>query len=281
VSGFVELCGAPGSGKTTLMRALSGSRADRAPGSPLRLIGGDRLWLRTRPPLRPFLPALALPAVQMALARSPLLSRILLRAEVDEVLELWRRSIDAGSPRGPSIAAAVRTEVLALEMSGELQLDAARGAPHYRRRVDRWLEETLAAVALADALPSGLVAVLDEAGVQRSISLVGAEASDAHLARILGLIPRPLALVHLSVDPEVMDRRTADRLRDGRAPVLQSGRSDEEAIASVRRDAVAIRRAVAIVRELGTPVLELDAPAQAAPDDAARTVRAFLEELGR
>jgi len=278
---FIELCGAPGSGKTTLMRSLSGSRIERIRAEPYGLIGRDRLWQRPRALVRPVAPLLRASAVRLALARSPVASRLLLTDDADRLLGAWRGSGPDRMPSGPGAAQSIRAAVRALEEAGEILVDDPRGAPDYRRRVVGWLEETLAAAALADALPSGLVAVLDEAGVQRSVSLLGAGASDAHLARILGLLPRPLALVHLSVDPEVADRRTAERLLDGRAPVLQSGRSEEEAIASVRRDAVAIRRAVAIVRGLGTPVLELDAAADATPDESARTVRAFLEGTGR
>jgi hypothetical protein len=238
MTGFVELCGAPGTGKSTLARALGG-RTFVLEGRRRRLLSAGRAFVRVRSGLRPFARSLERPENAARLAVVPWLSDRILHvvetrtADPAEV-QFASRLADLPGP-GP---------------------DDVRSETAYRTAAMAWALETMRLTSIAGRLPSGVILVLDEGVVQRSVSLLGNMADDADRAALLDLFPTPLAVVHLVASPELLERRAATRREEGRAPRLHAMLEGADLGRSIAADVDAIERTLDIVGARGAPVLE-------------------------
>lgn len=243
MSGFIELCGAPGVGKTTLTAALAGSRIATVDG-PATIVPPARLTSVPRLLLRPVLPVLASAGGVATLARRPLLARVLTRAMGPEEL-VTRVVLPPGTVRD-----------LLADLPGPGPEDP-RSDMQYRRAALGWLEDTMRTLRLASALPRGVVALLDEGVVQRTISLVGTTGSASDRARLLARLPRPSMVVQLVAEPDLIGRRARARILAQRAPALHVDRDVEEVVALAQRDAHAIADATEELRASGVPVIDV------------------------
>lgn len=183
----VELFGAPGTGKSSLVRALVGRHIGSG-----RIVGPDDL---TRAPRGGPIGRLLSRDLTPSERRAALAAR---RDDWAELLGLIATSPigrDVTSASGPSAAAAVRADPLrALHAPG-------------------WVAHSLQLRALADAAPDDMIVVLDEGLVQRAPVVCGDDADAAALTRYLGLLPRATLHVHLTAEPAVLLARLRDRAR--------------------------------------------------------------------
>ena len=169
----VELFGAPGTGKSSLVRALDGRRV-----AGRRIVSAARLTRVPRGgPLGRFLPRDLTPAVR----------RAALTARRDDWAELL--ALAAAAP-----SALVGDPLRALHATG-------------------WLTTTLELRALADAAPDDVIVVLDEGLAQRAPVVCGPAPDDATLARYLGALPPCALHVHLREDPATLVTRLRGRPR--------------------------------------------------------------------
>lgn len=250
---YVELVGAPGSGKTTLADWLSGRRI---PGSPARWILPPHA-LRYRPRMAGPLTTAALmhPAALALAARAPGIAG---RLYVE-------------SPGVRSDAAGDSIEVQ--RVIGHTGVVGLRAEPGYRAEALRWLGVTLEQVAVAQAAPPRLIPLLHEGIIQRTLSVLGSSPDPAALDLLLGIVPSDALVVHLQVAEQLLASRTRVRLEAGLAPRLHHGLLEREAVELVLEDADRLRRTVEEFEARGGAVLRLRAgPAPAAPS---------VEELGR
>lgn len=170
----IELFGAPGTGKSSLMRALDGRRiGDRTVIAAHRLLRVPRRW--------PF---------------GLLLRRDLSPAERRRALAERRDDWSA-----------------LLEVVGASSLGRDGGDVLRALHAPGWLATTLVLRALADTASNRLVAVLDEGLVQRSAVVCGTDPDDATLTRFLRALPRPTLHVHLVAEPAVLVGRLRGRDR--------------------------------------------------------------------
>ena len=247
----IEFVGAPGSGKTTLVKWLAG----RASGS-----GGSRRWLIPASELLvPFRgEAIGLgriangPSVRAAAARRPLLRRIL----------MGRR---AGYPREPR----PETERL-LGLVREVTVLGPRGAVHYREEALGWLSVTLKLMEAAREASDRVVPMLDEGIVQRSLSVLGPRPEAAALEAVLSLLPRSTLVVHLRVPDEVLVARAVRRSRTGDAPLLHQGLTEQEIAELVVDDASELALRVETLEAKGWETLRLDAFRVGRPSEVGR-----------
>lgn len=170
----IELFGAPGTGKSSLLHALEGRRV-----AGRRVVGANGL---TRVPRRGPLGRLRPRALTPAERRAALSAR---RDDWADLLGLI-----GSSPLGRDGTDPLR----ALHAPG-------------------WLGASLELRALADAADDGLVVVLDEGLVQRAPVVCGSDPDDATLDRYLRALPRPALHVHLAQDPAVLVARLRQRAR--------------------------------------------------------------------
>ena len=169
----VELFGAPGTGKSSLARALDGrSVAGR------RIIAAERL---TRVPRTGILGRLRDRDLTPAERRAALADR------KDEWAELI--ALAAAAP-----AALADDPLRALHATG-------------------WLTTTLELRALADAAPDDVIVVLDEGLAQRTPVVCGPTPDDATLTRYVRAIPPTTLHVHLREDPAKLVGRLRARER--------------------------------------------------------------------
>ncbi len=259
MSGFIELCGAPGVGKSTLVAALAGRRVflpgGHATGA-VTLLPADRLTCVPRSPFRLLGPAMGGRAGLAALAARPRLARLMTRA----------LSVEEIATRMP-LASGTTGDLLA-----DLPLPAAddpRADPSYRDAALGWLEDTLRILQLAAELPAGVVALLGEGVVQRTVSLLGASASETETARLVARLPRPVAVVHLVAAPELIERRARARAAAGLTPQLHAGRDVEQAVGVALGDADAIARVVAGLARTGVPLVDVPVGGDGSPDESA------------
>ena len=190
----VELFGAPGTGKSSLARALDGRRV-----SGRRLVAAESL-LRV-PRRRPF---------------GTLLSRAMTPAERRRVLAERRDDW---------------AELLDLVASGPLGRGDGED-PLRVLHAPGWLATTLELRALADAAPDDLVVVLEEGLVQRAPLVCGAAASHHDLAGYLRVLPCATLQVHLVHDPSALVRRLRSRDRTIDRHVGLDDRALEESVRS-------------------------------------------------
>lgn len=170
----IELFGAPGTGKSSLVRALDGRRV-----AGHRVVAADRL---VRVPRRGPVGALLRRDLTPAERRRALAAR---EADWGALLDLVR---DAPLGRGD-------------------------GDPFRPLHAPGWLATSLELRALADAASDDVVVVLDEGLVQRVTVVCGADPDDAALGRFLRALPRPALHVHLAQSPSELVRRLRGRTR--------------------------------------------------------------------
>lgn len=195
----IELFGAPGTGKSSLVRALDGRRV-----AGRRLVDARRL---TRIPRGGMLGRIRRRDL------TPTERREALRARREDWGDLL--ALAAAAPRVLSLT----TDPLrALQAPG-------------------WLATTLELRALADAAPDDLVVVLDEGLVQRASIVCGPAPDDAALAAYLGALPPTALAVQTTVEHEtllarVMGReRTIDRHVGLDATALRASLAEDVALA--------------------------------------------------
>lgn len=169
----VELFGAPGAGKSSLMHALDGRRVGGR-----RIIAAPRL---TRVPRSGLFGRLRPRALAPAERRAALLDR----------RDDWELLLAC-------VASSAR--------SSETDPIRALYAPG-------WLAATLELRALADRAPDGLIVVIDEGFVQRAPIVCGLPASDDCLTRFLSAVPPPLLHVQLEQDARTLATRLLARDR--------------------------------------------------------------------
>ena len=169
----VELFGAPGSGKSSLLRALDGRGV-----AGRRIVAAERL---TRVPRAGLLGRLRDRDL------TPAERRAALAARADDWSELL--AMAAAAP-----TALADDPLRALHATG-------------------WLTATLELRALAHAAPDDVVVVLDEGLVQRSAVVCGPAPDDATLDRYLRALPTTALHVHLREDPATLVGRLRGRDR--------------------------------------------------------------------
>ena len=169
----VELFGAPGSGKSSLLRALDGRDV-----AGRRIVAAERL---TRVPRAGLLGRLRDREL------TPAERRAALAARADDWSELL--AMAAAAP-----TALVDDPLRALHATG-------------------WLAATLELRALADAAPDEVVVVLEEGLVQRAPVVCGPAPDGAMLVRYLCALPTTALHVHLREDPATLVGRLRGRDR--------------------------------------------------------------------
>lgn len=268
MSGHIELCGAPGVGKSTLVAALAGRRV-ATPDGTATIVPAQVLSAGPRALLRPLGSVLRSATIVGALSSRPGLARVATRA-------LTADALAAMAPLAPG-------EVTGL-LAGLPSPSTAdpRSDAHYRDAAIGWLEDMVRLLRLAERLGPGLVAALDEGVVQRCVSLLGASASVEDQTRLLMRLPRPGVVVHLVADLRLVEGRAAERHRAGRAPRLHAGRDVDAAVELLLADARAIGRAASAIASIGVLVLDVQVGATEAVDAlAGRVVRSIDEAVMR
>lgn len=248
----VELFGAPGTGKSTLLRALDGRRIG---GRRVVAVGRLRRVARRGPSDR----SAAGAPIGSGPARR-IMERLLSRDRTTEELAtlLARRTADWSA-------------ILALLTDAPL----GRGStdPFEPLRAPGWLRVTLENRALADAAPDDLVVVLDEGLAQRVRILCGDAPDAARLARFAVTLPPATLQVHLTADTGTLVARAQRR---DRTIYRHRGLDVPGLAASVERDAALLATVAETLRGRGDAVLEL-ATSMLDPEDAARTVITRLD----
>jgi energy-coupling factor transporter ATP-binding protein EcfA2 len=239
VSGFVELCGAPGVGKSTLARTLAGRTVELGD-SRVRFIPASRLSAVPREALAPVSRLLRRPSIVSRLSMLPLVADTLYRASPMDAVD---------APGVGRLLAALSADVHPVP-------EDVRSEPGYRARSVQWALMTHRLVMLAAALPQDVVALLDEGVVQRTLSLVGARSSTEQRRRALDLFGAPRAVVHLVGTSDLIARRASQRLAAGAVPQLHRSRGIAEVTELVLEDARAIAETVGVLAASGVPVIE-------------------------
>lgn len=184
---IVEMVGAPGVGKSTLLGRLAGRRLvdDRRVRTPTDLRRDPRRGVPGRLDRRFPRPT------------DPRLTRRLL-ADRDE---RW----------SPFLAHVVATP-------------GPTGEPPLRRlQALTWTLASLELLALAEERPDDEVVVLDEGPLQRALTLLGVDPGGPALARHVATAPVTDLVLHLRTDADELDRRVVGRARDGRVTARHAG----------------------------------------------------------
>lgn len=231
----VEMIGPPGSGKSTLVTALSRRRVGT---SRARMVSADRLALVPRRSLGGLAGLLEHPLVIGALAGAPRLAHVVARSRLDESRpggehDDLRAFVRARRPTGP------------------------RGDDPYRSGALDWLDMTLVLVDVAERAPEGVVPLLAEGLAQRSLSVLGAGIRPEDRDVFLRMLAPPRLLVHLRASTGLLVARARGRLADGSTPVLHRGRRPDETVRFLEEDAVALDGTTRALADLGWPVLTL------------------------
>jgi hypothetical protein len=243
----VELFGAPGTGKSSLLRALDGRRVGGR-----RIVSAQRLLrVRRSGPLGMLRPRDATPAER----RAALAER---REDWADLLELI-----AAAPLGrdPSSHGA----------GGEEH----RADPLRALHAPGWLAASLELRALAVSAPDALVVLLDEGLVQRTGIVLGPDPDPSHLDRYVRALPPALLHLHLHAGPTTVMARLGARAR---VIDRHAGLDGDGLVASVTADLDLYERTARALASAGQPVVGLgtdDAERQVA-DEAHRRIVAAL-----
>lgn len=247
----VELFGAPGTGKSTLLRALDGRR-----------VGGRRIVAVGR--LR-------------RVARSGRASGI--AAGAPEGSGLARRIIERLRSRDRTteeldglLTARTADWSGMLELLADAPLGHGSSDPLEPLRAPGWLRITLENRALADAASDDLVVVLDEGIAQRVRILCGEAPEPARLGRLVAAMPPAALQVHLTTDPATLVARTQQR---GRTLSRHRGLGPVDLAASLDRDTALLASVAEALRVRGDAVLDLST-STLDPEEGARAVSAWL-----
>lgn len=187
---IVELFGAPGTGKSSLVRALDGRTADGR-----RIAAGQRLLRVGRRD------AAATPGAPLAATGAARL--------VERVLRRERTPAERRS-----LLAARRTDwadLLAVLRASPFGRDG--DDPLATLHAPAWFAATLELRALAESADDGLVVVLDEGFAQRARLVCGDAPDAALLDRYVAAIPAAMLQVHLTASPDVLLDRLGSRAR--------------------------------------------------------------------
>jgi len=249
----VELFGAPGTGKSSLVGALDGRRV-----AGRRIVAAERLLrVARRGPSGAVVPGAGTGAGHIRRLVERLVRRDRTTAELRGLVTArrtdWAPLLDllddaplgrrTGRGMGPGPGPGTGRE-------GTDPLAALR-APG-------WLLATLEARALADAAADDLVVVLGEGFVQRARLVCGDLPDAADMDRFVAAVPPAALQVHLTADPSVLVARLQARGRtiDRHAELDASGLA-----ASVERDALLLTQLAARLDARGDAVLALETTA--------------------
>lgn len=263
MSDHIELVGAPGSGKSTLVAWLAG-RSVPIEGKRHALIRAEQLNRTTRigrGRSRDRLPAYR---ILMLTARSPLLERSLLR---------W-------DPHPPSVDVTRRVAALRAAV-GDLPAGDARADALYRDQAFGWLGETLGLLELARTLEPRVVPLLAEGVVQRTLSILGTRDVPAATQQVLEAFPAPRLIIHLHAGAASLAERAAHRRRLGIEPVLHRGRTFEAVVEQIAADSAALARIVRQCSLMGVPIIDVELARERGPRRVGREVlQRISTELG-
>ena len=265
---MVELSGAPGSGKSTLVRWLSGRAVIGPAGVRRRLVPADLLSLHPRPAFRGLSRTLGRPDVMGLLARHPSLRAAMLT--------------DAHGPTTDVPSAAVLPEgwEALFRSAGASGADDPRGDAEYRARARTWVLATHRSSRAGLEAPDGLLPILDEGTVQRSLTVLGSTAGAGSAEAVHGLLAPGTLVVHLAVPDEVLVERALRRREHGEAPELHRSMTTSQIADTVRSDAVALSGVVDGLERLGIEVVRVTQRSgggrSAGPGQAGREILRFL-----
>jgi len=242
----VELFGAPGTGKSSLARALDGRRV-----AGRRLVAAERLLWVPRDGLLGRLGRFAKRERTPAERRAALGLR---RGDWAELLELI-----ADAPLGRERDGATGTAVDPLR---------ALHAPG-------WLADSLELRALAATAPDTLVVVIEEGILQRTPVLLGHDPTPAELDRLARALPPTLLHLRLTADTDMLLRRLRSRTR---VIDRHAGLDSDALAASVAADDELYGRAAEALAKAGVAVADLgtDGDEQSLAADAERRIVAAL-----
>ncbi len=247
----VELVGAPGSGKSTLAgwlagRAVPGASRDGT----RRLIPADLLLQVSRRRARPVGARLRHREVLALVARHPRLGALLL-APSSRRTDPRVGGHELGAAWDGAAWDEVREAVRAVSVPGP------RGDATYRTAAIGWLQETARLIEASRSAPRGVIPLLHEGLVQRTLSVLGASAGPDSLGLLLGMRPPGDLLVHLNVSEGRLIERAERRMHHGTLPDLHRGRTRDEIAGLVTEDAIALARTVDRLVHDGVRVLRL------------------------
>jgi hypothetical protein len=132
-----------------------------------------------------------------------------------------------------------------------------RGDATYRAAAIGWLQETARLIEASRSAPHGVIPLLHEGLVQRTLSVLGASAGPDSLGLLLGMRPPGDLLVHLNVSEGRLIERAERRMHHGTLPDLHRGRTRDEIAGLVTEDAIALARTVDRLVHDGVRVLRL------------------------
>jgi hypothetical protein len=250
----VELFGAPGTGKSSLVGALDGRRVGGR-----RIVAAERLLRVAR-----FGGSSAVRPGMREGAGLPrrVLERLIRR---DRTTEERQQLLADRLPDWSPLFALLRDAPLGREGMDPIGQLHAPG----------WMLATLEARALADAAPDDLVVVIGEGFVQRARLLCGDEPGSAELDRFVAAVPPARLQVHLTTDVDALVARLERR---GRTIDRHRGLDAARLAASVTRDAALVAELAVRLRGRGDVVLEL-ATSTGGPIDGAGAVIEHLAAM--
>ncbi len=248
MAAIVEVFGAPGVGKSSLVRTLDGRRV-----AGRMLLAAQHLGRAPR---------------SQRLGTGP--------ARVPRLLErLLRRDLTPAERRAAlADQRHVWAELLELVATGPLGRDDQD--PLRLLHAPGWLAATLELRALAETAPPGVVTLLDEGLVQRLALVCGREPEGPMLDRFIGVLPPAALYVHLQAEKSTLVFRLGER---GRVIDRHVGLTEERLAGSVDEEARLLARAADRLAVAGHDLLTLDTTA---PLDAlAAEVTGHLEGILR